>query len=174
MTNLNQANRDTLLQISTLLKDLSDEQFKQELIIFRGGSIGKHVRHIIEFYQCALDLGNGKVNYDARKRNTELENNRSFAIEEIHNITSIIEATKEDRSLTLCLDYGLDAALETEISSTLYRELAYNLEHCVHHMAIIRMGVESFLPDYEFPEDFGVARSTIRNQREQEGIKSAS
>jgi hypothetical protein len=43
--------------------------------------------------------------------------------------------------------------------------LMYNIEHCVHHQAIIKIAF-LFLGKQEFVESFGVAKSTIkyRNQ----------
>jgi len=42
-----------------------------------------------------------------------------------------------------------------------YREVAYNLEHTIHHMALIKVGIRE-VSDMEIPENFGVASSTIK------------
>jgi hypothetical protein len=44
------------------------------------------------------------------------------------------------------------------------RELVYNIEHVVHHMALVKIGLKELLPDLDLPDDFGVAVSTIRYQ----------
>ena len=54
---------------------------------------------------------------------------------------------------------------ELNIDSNYFRELLYNLEHCIHHQALIKVAVLQ-LEHLQIDADFGVARSTIeyRNQ----------
>jgi hypothetical protein len=50
-------------------------QYTQPLTVFSGSSVGQHVRHTVEFFQCfILGLENGVVDYDARKRDFLIEN----------------------------------------------------------------------------------------------------
>jgi hypothetical protein len=51
-----------------------------------------------------------------------------------------------------------------ELTATTLRELLYNLEHCIHHQALIKVAVlES---DTIFVnENFGVARSTLNIEK---------
>jgi hypothetical protein len=44
----------------------------------------------------------------------------------------------------------------------LFRELAYDLEHSIHHQAIIKIAMKNLNSEYALNENFGVARSTIR------------
>ena len=58
-------------------------------------SIGKHVRHVVEFYECLLlNSINDVVNYDERKRNLLLEENLKYTID---YITEIIDVLQKDR-----------------------------------------------------------------------------
>ena len=57
-------------------------------------------------------------------------------------------------------DYG-DAAGIVSIASNYYREIAYNLEHTIHHMALIRVGINE-VSSVVLPDEFGVAYSTIK------------
>ena len=43
------------------------------------------------------------------------------------------------------------------------RELVYNIEHAIHHMAIIRIGIENDFPHAHLPDKFGFAYSTIKH-----------
>jgi hypothetical protein len=43
-----------------------------------------------------------------------------------------------------------------------FRELTYNIEHAVHHMAIIKIGIREVANYVTLPADFGIAASTIR------------
>ena len=54
---------------------------------------------------------------------------------------------------------------EILIESNYHRELLYNLEHCIHHQALIKVAILQ-LENILVNDNFGVARSTIeyRNQ----------
>jgi hypothetical protein len=47
------------------------------------------------------------------------------------------------------------------IESTLARELLYNLEHAIHHMALIRVGLNLRFKYVLYQDNFGVAYSTL-------------
>jgi hypothetical protein len=51
------------------------------------------------------------------------------------------------------------------IESNYQRELLYNLEHCIHHQAMIKVAIiQSSLVAID--ENFGVARSTIEYKKQ--------
>jgi len=66
----------------------------------------------------------------------------------------------------LLLEVGYDVANDNfvTVETTAMRELVYNIEHAVHHMAIIKIGVREIANYIELPLDFGIAASTIRYQ----------
>ena len=51
------------------------------------------------------------------------------------------------------------------IESNYYRELMYNIEHCIHHQAIIKIAL-LHLGKTEIVENFGIAKSTIEYRRQ--------
>lgn len=55
--------------------------------------------------------------------------------------------------------------LTMRIQSNYYRELLYNLEHCVHHQALIKVAVLQF-ENILIDDNFGVARSTIEYRKQ--------
>ncbi len=124
-------------------------------------TIGEHTRHIIEMYQSLLNnYESGIINYDLRERNLNIQTDKNFAI---NCIQSIIESLdKPNKELTL--QQRLDKSIYT-IASNYDRELLYNLEHSIHHQALIKVAVLKY-PSIELLENFGVAKSTIeyRNQ----------
>jgi hypothetical protein len=127
--------------------------------ILSNASIGQHVRHIIEMYNCVLQhYDEGVINYDKRERNLVLETSCEDAIAVLHTITK--QMPKPNRSMMLQIPNS-QAAGFLDIDTNYYRELQYNLEHSVHHMALIRIGVAQLAQTVELPEAFGVAESTI-------------
>lgn len=62
------------------------------------------------------------------------------------------------------LEHVVDGELNL-IETNYHRELLYNLEHCIHHQALIKVAVLQ-CESVKIDDNFGVARSTIeyRNQ----------
>jgi hypothetical protein len=62
------------IQISDILRQLSEAEYTQQSKILFNATIGQHVRHIIELFQ-ALENGyaEGTVNYEKRKRDYLIE-----------------------------------------------------------------------------------------------------
>ena len=54
---------------------------------------------------------------------------------------------------------------ELRIDSNYFRELLYNLEHCIHHQALIKVAILQ-LGHLHVNENFGVARSTIEYRKQ--------
>ena len=42
------------------------------------------------------------------------------------------------------------------------REITYNIEHIVHHMALVKIGIKEACRNVILPEEFGIAVSTIK------------
>lgn len=151
----------SLNELTDLLTQLSDQSYSEPCEALSNSSIGEHIRHILEMFQC-LENGydSGILNYDNRVRNKRIQTEIEFAKQSILDVKSGLK--KENK--TLYLEQIIDG-LVFRIMSNYYRELLYNLEHCIHHQALIKVAVlpyEHILLD----KNFGVARSTIayRNQ----------
>lgn len=155
-----------LIDVSELISQLNNENYGKNLSVLNLNSIGKHVRHILDLFECLLDSENGIINYDERKRNPETETNKEFAIEKIQNIIQNLEKLNLKQSIVL--KQKLNDAF-CEINSSVERELLYNIEHCVHHLAIIRIGIENNFKSVQLPENFGVAHSTISHREQTAG-----
>jgi hypothetical protein len=161
---LQQAVNNIFVQLADSLNQLSQEEYSQPCKTLFNNTIGQHVRHIIELFQC-LEKGyeSGVVNYEKRKRDTAIEEDKELAsrlLLEIHGGLS-----KENKALTLEASYD-DHTTEPILFDTNYnREIAYNLEHTIHHMALIRVGINE-ISSIELPEDFGVASSTVKYRKQ--------
>lgn len=148
--------KNSLNELVCLLAVMPDSEYARPCVFLSNSSIGEHTRHIIEMFQC-LDCNyhSGVVNYDERKRNKTIQTSTDFAISQI----KIIQDSLEKENKKIDLQQIIDGE-EIRIESNYFRELLYNLEHCIHHQALIKVAVlqsETVTVD----DNFGVARSTI-------------
>ena len=102
----------------------------------------------------------GIVNYDNRERNTRIQTETGYAKELITEIKTELKSENKIIYLEQVID-----GLSLRIQSNYYRELLYNLEHCIHHQALIKVAVLPF-KNILVDENFGVARSTIEYRKQ--------
>jgi hypothetical protein len=155
---------NTFLQLSASLEQLSAADYSQPITLLGNASIGQHVRHIIELFQC-LEQGYapGVVNYDNRKRDLNIEQDKELAINLLQSIQAGLKKHNKDLQLEVAFD---ESSRETLVVATnFHREVAYNLEHTIHHMALIRVGITA-LSHISLPESYGVAASTLKYRSE--------
>jgi hypothetical protein len=161
-TLLQQGVRHAFVQLSQSLSQLNNEQYTRPSVILFNATIGQHVRHIIELFTC-LETGyeTGVVNYEKRKRDHLIENDKELASILLQRIYANLDRPNKN----LLLQSGFDEhSSETVITVTNYhREIIYNLEHAVHHMAMIRIGINE-VSSIKVSAEFGVATSTIKNR----------
>lgn len=159
-------NLDILAQLKSLLKQFNDEQYSQPLHVLSGNTIGKHVRHVVEFYECLLKgIHQSEVNYDKRERNLQLENSVHYTIRMVESIEAAMEQQKVDVPVKLYVEYSSNDTFS--VNSTYFRELVYNIEHAIHHFAIIAIAVRASFADMKLDDHFGTAYSTIQYQEKQ-------
>ncbi|PWV53985.1 DinB family protein [Chitinophaga sp. S165] len=151
-----------LLQLQDLLEELTDEQYVRPVKVLTNATLGQHTRHIIEFFlELNAGYATGQVNYDKRKRDYRIETSRACAIDSLTMVLSLLD--KENKALTLTVDYSNDNEVLGSVETNYSRELVYNLEHTVHHMALLRIGVNA-VSTIVLPEEFGVAISTLKHR----------
>jgi uncharacterized damage-inducible protein DinB len=160
---LYQSIREVFVQLSDSLAQLSDKQYTEPSRQLFQSTIGKHVRHIIELF-ISLQKGyeTGVVNYENRRRDPLIETDKEFARELLHGIYQSID--KPDKALLLEANYNEHSDETLPIQTNYYREVVYNLEHTVHHMALIRVGINE-VSRIEVPKEFGVAASTLKHKQ---------
>jgi hypothetical protein len=150
-----------LEQIQFVLDGLSNEQFTQPVKALSQSTIGQHTRHILEFFiELNKGYSNGIVDYDKRVRSHAIESDKNYAIQVISDIIDNLD--KADRELLLYVTDIDDNVVP--VFTNYYRELVYNQEHTVHHMALIRIGIHAIC-DMEIPAEFGVAASTLKYRK---------
>lgn len=147
----------TLNQLENILYQLSDHEYTQTVALINEQTIGKHVRHIIEFFECLIKAKN-VVCFDDREREIFIENSTKHALNIIHQIKNEIEILDFNAPIILRQIIGIETL---EVSSTRGRELVYCIDHCIHHFAIIKMVLKSDFPNISIDNDFGIAYSTL-------------
>ena len=152
---------ETIEQFKKVLIDLPEDCYARPAEGLFNATIGQHTRHVIELYQCLLDgYEMGEVCYDRRKRDLKIEQDVYFALERFHQIQRRLERPNKE----LGVIYGIGDN-EVQLESNYYREVMYNLEHCIHHQALIKVGICQ-LSDLVVPDSFGVAPSTIAYRKQ--------
>jgi hypothetical protein len=152
-----------LTQLAESLSLLTNNEYTQKSILLNGSSIGAHTRHVIELFQCLINgYDNAVVNYEHRKRDLEIENNKNVACSLLTTIASSIHMP--NKILNLQGFYSEAADDECVVETNFYRELIYNLEHTIHHMALIRVAINE-VSNITLPENFGVASATMQYKK---------
>jgi uncharacterized damage-inducible protein DinB len=165
VTQLTFASDQILSQLDALICGISDEDFAKPSTALGGSTIGQHIRHTLEFFAC-LERGfhDGIISYDRRAHDKALETDRSLAMNSIRGIQDFVRHKLNNRSLILEAGYLRDSDASCSIPTTCQRELAYTIEHAIHHMAIIKIGLREVAPYLSIVENFGVAASTSRHK----------
>lgn len=152
-------------QLSDAVRQLAPVDFSRTSRALSNATVGQHVRHTLEFFICLeRGLSSGVVNYDNREHDHRMEEDKELAIEVIARISDFIITLKENHPLVLEVGYDVDTDETQSMETNVFRELTYNIEHAVHHMAMIKIGLRDVAPYVVIPPDFGVAVSTLRHK----------
>ena len=167
MNTLVAANISCLDQGLAFLGNLEAGLYSRSCPELFNSTMGGHIRHNLDHYSAFLEgYAAGSVNYDARRRDSEVECDPEVAIRqirEIKNQLNKISEEEDDRLIRTRMDDGGDSKWS---QTSLRRELQFLLSHTIHHYALIvsiavRMGI------VEFPEGFGIAPSTLKHKSAQ-------
>jgi hypothetical protein len=163
--NLTLACHNILTQLTTLVEEIHENDFSKPCEALGNSTIGQHLRHTLEFFIC-LEQGfsTGLINYDKRNHDKLMETDKFIAMATLQRINDFIDTINSGKPLKLEVSYDLSDEQVVTIDSNGMRELVYNIEHAVHHMAIMKIGVREVAPYIKLPSDFGVAVSTVRHQ----------
>lgn len=154
--------------LSFVLEKLSNQEYAQSLPLLSGGSVGQHMRHTLEFFICLMNgIPEGRIDYDQRKRDIFLESNALEAQACLNKLITQLEQVDVQQPIVLIQNYGSNPSDQLEVMSNIERELVYNIEHAIHHMAIMRIAVKLIQPDLKLPKDFGLASATLLYRKKQ-------
>ena len=156
-----QSIKNNLSENIELLRQLTNEEFMQKNPELSNATIGEHMRHIIELFGCLLEnYDYGLINYDDRKRDVLLQTDKNESIAIIEKY--LLELDKPNKPLSLT--HNCFSPIEL-LHTNYFRELIYNLEHSIHHQALIKVALHS-LPHIKIPSTFGVAPSTLEYRKQ--------
>lgn len=153
-------------QCASFINSLGPGAYTHQSPMMFNGTIGQHVRHSLDHFVAALTALEGlPIVYDRRERGTKIESEPSAALELIESLRRpLLAVDAREGARAVRVRVMLTAAGdETEIGSTLDRELAFASHHAVHHhammVAICHEMKQPVLPG------FGKAPSTLNFER---------
>ena len=147
-----------------LLKCISNEQYSNTTIAPYYSSIGGHMRHVLDVFDCVFEgLNSNEINLINRKRNELAENFTANGIHYFEEVLNNLKALKNedfDKIVRVTDDLGLGIITA---NYTLSAILIQAHSHAIHHFASIgyiisQLGIQ--LPD----EDFGFNPTTPRDK----------
>jgi uncharacterized damage-inducible protein DinB len=159
---LTEACSNILSQLTDLVHQIREADFVKPAETLSYSTVGQHLRHTLEFFMCfEHGFKKGLINYDKRAHDKLIETDKFIALNAISGISEFVNKV-DDKSLKLEVGYDLEKETYITIDTTATRELVYNIEHAVHHMAIMKIGIKEIAPYVQLSPDFGIAASTIR------------
>ncbi len=152
-----ETNAQLLEQAAEVLRGVDDAAYSRPVEFLGGQRIGGHARHVANFYeQLIAGLADGRINYDARRRDPVIESNRAAAVRRLLTLASVIRDDRRLRGNRIVWVAGESVGYA---ESSVARELQAALSHTVHHFALI--AVLARCQGIPVPADFGVSKSTL-------------
>lgn len=156
-------------QINGILANIEHSLYSAPLAIYNGSSIGQHFRHIYDFFGClAYGASQQVVDYAHRERDLRIEQDPLFAMSAFaHQLESLL-MLEEYSPVAVRGDFSSQSNLpRPEYPSSLGREITFIHDHAVHHLAIIKIGLQSEAPDLLKDKNLGVAPSTVKFRQQE-------
>ncbi len=137
-------------------------------------TVGNHLRHILEFYECFLSgLVDGRIDYDSRRRDNLVATCRATASTRILTIIEHLESNSclhlEAELLVRAEDADALQLADPFLPSSIGRELLTLSSHTIHHFALIAMTLRTH--GIEIDPGFGMAPSTLTYQKKVRSAK---
>jgi uncharacterized damage-inducible protein DinB len=153
-------------ELADVLRRVSSTTYTARVFPGVSGSIGQHVRHILDHVAGLCATGpSGVLSYDRRQRGTDVEADVSAALQTIVRLEAAL--TRLDRcdenapiTLSSVLAHG---AAPVAVRSTLAREMLFVISHTIHHQALIAVLLSA--AGRSVPDTFGLAPSTPLSAR---------
>lgn len=150
-----------------LLNNIDDQQYSNTAVGPYYSSIGGHVRHVLDIFDCIFDgIDSKRVNLAARKRNELAETKTESGLAYLKRIIGQLNDLKSanlDEVVEVSDDLGLGVVVQ---KYTLGSALIQAHSHAIHHFAslgyvIAQLGIE--LPDADFGYNPTTPREEVQN-----------
>ena len=147
-----------------LLQYISDEEYSNTTIAPYYSSIGSHMRHILDVFDCVFEgLESGNINLIERKRNELAENFTSHGINYFNETIEklkLLDTDNFNRIVNVTDDLGLGII---SANYTLAAILIQAHSHAIHHFASVGYLISQL--GIDFPDnDFGFNPTTPRTK----------
>lgn len=152
---------DRLTSLAGVIASIDDRTFRHLRADGVSGSIGAHIRHTLDHVAALVDRPLASlVDYDTRRRGTDVEHSRTAAAAELVHLASRLQSLgPDDEALPVELSAVIDeSGRRVSAWSTVGRELVFVLSHTVHHQAIIALLLAG--TGHRTPPRFALAPST--------------
>ena len=150
-------------QCDELLQQVSETSYCES----REGvsSMGRHMRHVLDRFQCFFTgLPDSMIDYDARKRDSAIEENLEAAQFAVATIGRRIAALQPSAEASIAVRESVHhLSPKITLQSSVARELMGLITHTTHHLAIIGLIARDL--GYSLSRDFGKAPSTMVFER---------
>ena len=101
---------------------IRDRDYSNPCLELSNATIGEHIRHIIEMFQCLENqYEDGIINYDMRERNVLIQTNPEYALQVVKQIQDRLGRPNKKIELQQIINDE-----EIRIESNYFRELLYN------------------------------------------------
>jgi len=154
-----QSTLKTLQKSKTLLNNLQDDSLCNASLAPYYSSIGTHIRHILDFYDCIFNIDSDNIiDLTARSRSKDVESKCDCAINYLNEIIDKLNKSdlNMDETINVIDDLGLG---KIEIKYTLGAVFAQANSHTIHHYAIINYILEGLKISFN-ESDFGYNPTT--------------
>lgn len=143
---------NTLEKAKVLLHQIDNSNLTDKTVAPYYSSIGSHIRHILDFYNCILKKDDF-FDLTLRRRDSKIESNCKSALDYLKELVDKLNELDEseiDRLVKVEDDLGLG---KIKVTSTYAALLAQANSHTIHHYAIINYildGLNIILSDDSF------------------------
>lgn len=129
-------------------------------------SIGQHIRHVLDHYQHLQQWEpNHPLDYDQRKRGTDIETNPAAALKQISSLQEWLNHLLHIENQSMVLhSLIVNNPSPVACATSFQRELLFSASHAVHHYAIINIILK--LKKIPVADSFGVAPATLQYQQQ--------
>lgn len=143
----------TLEKAEIILNSINDVQLKDASMPPYFSSVGSHIRHILDFYDCIFKMNSAnKIDLTARSRNKIVEQECAEAKTYLETLKNKLHTFNLDANTRVMVtdDLGLG---KVEMLYTIGAVLSQANSHTIHHYAIINYilsALEITIVDLEF------------------------